>query len=146
MGPYGQRAETAARPGGRERGFTLLEVMVAFLIASLAVGAMARTTTVAIESTRAASRTDEAVTRAESHLAAISAAPLLDSDRQGEDGGGFHWHARISRTGVVHPAATLTDVPPGSVTLYRLTVVISWREDGRSRSMELDSAKLGPVQ
>ena len=141
-----QKAEITARTGGNAEGFTLLEVVVAFLIAALAVGALARTSTIAIESTRVASRTDEAVARAESHLASISAAPLTESDRQGDDGGGFHWQARIGRAGTALPAASAADLPPGSVTLYRLAVIVSWREDGRRRSVRLDSAKLGPLR
>ena len=119
--------------------------MVAFLIAALALGVILHTTTAAVLAARVAGQTDEAVARADSHLASLRAAPLIDSDRQGDDGGGYHWRLRVASAGSVAPARSLTAIPPGTVTLYRITVTISWTEDGRRRAVQLESAQLGPV-
>ena len=138
-------AHPIGRPSQHERGFTLVEVIVAFLIAALALGVILRTTTGAVLASRAAGRTDEAVARAASHLASLTASPLADSDRQGDEGGGYHWHVRITNAGSIAPARNLAAIPSGNVTLYRISVIISWTEDGRRRTVQLDSARLGPV-
>lgn len=128
-----------------DRGFTLIEVLIAFLIAAMAVAALVRATTGAVMSSRVAGRYDEAVARAQSHLAALSASPLTDSDRQGDEGGGFHWRVRVAAAGAAHPARQFRAIPQGAVTLYRITVTLTWTEAGRSRAVQLDSARLGPV-
>ncbi len=126
-----------------ERGFALIEVLVAFLIAAMAVAAVVRATTTAIVSSRAASRYDEAVARAESHLASLSAARLVDSDRQGDEGGGYHWRVRVAAA--AHAEGQLKAIPAGAVTLYHVTVTISWRDGDGGRAVQLDSARLSPI-
>ena len=116
-----------------ERGFTLLEVLVAFVIAALALGVLFRGTLGGLRTAQVASRYEEAVTRAQSHLAALTAGGLTPGDRQGEDGNGFHWRVRIAPVG-------LTDT--GSSALYAVNVSVSWM-DGSRRSVELDSERIG---
>ncbi len=128
-----------------ERGFTLIEVLVAFLIAALAIAAIVHVTTSATVLAREAGRYDEAIARAQSHLAELSAAPLVEGDRQGDDGDAYHWRVRIAAAGRVHTSGNPGAIPAGSVTLYRLSVVVSWTEDGRRHAVRLDSERLGQV-
>ena len=102
-------------------GFTLLEVLVAFAIAALALGTLFRGTIDGLHTAQIASRYQEAVTRAESRLAALSAGNLTAGDRQGDDGNGFHWHERITPVETAAPAG-----------LYTVNVAISWVEDRKS--------------
>ena len=132
----------AGRHGGGDRGFTLVEVLVAFLIAAAAVAAVVRTVRSATLSARLAGRYDEAVTRAQSHLAALSASPLTDSEREGDEANGFHWRVEVATAATAHHGHRLR-AEEGTVTLYRITVTISWQEDGRSRAVQLRSARLG---
>ncbi len=129
-----------------ERGFLLTEVLIAGLIAAIAIMAITHATIGGLLSSRVASRYDEAVARANSHLATLSATPLVASDRQGDEGAGYHWHIRVVTAGLVHPSRVLTAIPTGAVTLYRLSVSVSWTENGRSRTVQLDSARLSPVR
>jgi general secretion pathway protein I len=114
-----------------DHGFTLLEVLVAFAITALALGILFRGTIDGLHTAQIAGRYQEAVTRAESRLAALSAGNLTASDRQGDDGSGFHWHERISPVETAAPAS-----------LYAVSVAVSW-VDGRSRTVELDSERIG---
>lgn len=138
--------ETAARRGGAaDHGFTLIEVLIAFLIAAAAVGAVVHAVTGAVAASRVAGRYDEAVARAESHLASLSVAPLSDSDRQGDEGDGFHWHVQVSAAGTAPLTDRANAIPAGTATLYRITVTLSWRDGAARRAVRLDSARLGPV-
>ncbi len=126
-----------------ERGFLLIEVLIASLIAAAAITAILHAATGGVVSSRIAGRVDEAVARANSHLAALAALPLVESDRQGDESAGYHWHVRVVSAGIVHPSHVLTASPAGAVTLYRVSVSISWTESGHRRAVQLDSARLG---
>jgi general secretion pathway protein I len=115
----------------RDEGFTLLEVLVAFVIAALALGVLFHGSLDGLRSAQIAGLYQEAVARAQSHLSALTPASLTSGDRQGEDGNGFHWRVRIA------PIASA-----GSSALYAVNVSISWR-DGTWRSVELDSERIG---
>lgn len=119
-----------------ERGFTLLEVLVAFVIAALALGVLFRGTLDGLHAAQTAGRYEEAVTRAQSRLAALTAASLTPGDRQGDDGNGFHWREKIT------PAASSPLAAGGSLTLYAVSVAVFWT-DGSRRTVELDSERIG---
>jgi general secretion pathway protein I len=131
-------------PAGRTAGFTLLEVLTAFVIAGLAIAALMQAVGSGLTSSHAAARYREAVSRARSHLdVAMHGTALVPADTQGDDGGGFHWHLRVT------PAASTTGQPPGlarrtdtAVTLYAVSVTISWRDGHSTREVRLDSAQV----
>jgi len=116
-----------------ERGFTLLEVLVAFVIAALALGVLFRGAVDGLYAAQAAARYEEAMTRAQSHLAALTAGSLAPGDHQGDDGNGYHWRVKI---------APLAVAAGGSPTLYTVNVAVSWT-DGSRRTVELDSERIG---
>jgi general secretion pathway protein I len=128
------------RRGG---GFTLLEVVVALAIAGLALVGMFQAGSTGLVSADIAARAEEAVERAQSHLAAIGRdAALTAGQFTDDDGGGYRW--RLS----VRPVASRRMPGPdgGSTTstaLYAVEVEISWRDAGRQRSVVLKSLRLG---
>jgi general secretion pathway protein I len=96
-------------PRTGEPGFTLLEVLVAFAIAALALTVLLRATGTGLAETRVAARYDEAIVRARSHMAAVGRnAALTAGDTTGDDGGGFRW--RLS----VRPLASAAPAPTGA--------------------------------
>ena len=125
-----------------DAGFTLLEVLVAFAIAALALGVLFEGAVGGIRSTRVADRTDEALSRAQSHLAAVGEGiPLGPGTQGGDDGGGYRWSVRI-RTIRATSTGTMR------VILYAVQVTESWGEglegdDGGGRSVVLRTERLG---
>ena len=126
----------------RDAGFTLLEVLVAFAIAALALGVLFEGAVGGIRSTRVADRTAEALSRAQSHLAAVGEGiPLGPGTQGGDDGGGYRWSVRIRTARAASTGTT-------RVVLYAVQVTESWGEgsggdDGGGRSVVLRTERLG---
>lgn len=112
-----------------EQGFMLLEVLVAFAIAALALALLYGGGIDGLNGSRLAERTDEAVARARSHLAAMChGARLAPGTQSGNDGSGFLWRAETIRG----ESATITrgsdddPKPPLHADLFAVRVSISW--------------------
>jgi general secretion pathway protein I len=128
-----------------DRGFTLLEVMVALAIAAIALAVMVRTAGEGVMSVQTAGAYEEAVSRAKSHLAALEPdlAPL-EGEHEGDDGGGFRWRLRITPVAVAKPregdqAAATTSARKA---LYAVEVGIDWRTGGRNREVLLRTERI----
>ncbi len=126
----------------------LLEVMVAFLIAALALGVVTQAVLTELRSRLVTSRYEQALSHARSRLViARFGSPLTPEDLRGDDGGGFHWRLRVT------PIASTTVQPFGSggsrqapdftITLYAVSVWISWPDAGTQRFVRLDTEQIG---
>jgi general secretion pathway protein I len=136
---------------GPAGGFTLLEVLIAFVIAALALGALTQSGLGSLRSLQAASRYEEALARARSRLAvALHGAPLVAGDQQGEDGSVYRWRVLVT------PLAGPTVRPLGSrgprqqlrvqTMLYAVSVQVWWTEGadgaGARREVRLDTQRV----
>ncbi|WP_102324041.1 type II secretion system protein [Komagataeibacter saccharivorans] len=125
-----------------ESGFTLLEVMVAFIIGVLALGVLWESGIGGWHAARITERSMEALSRAQSHLAVVghglAVRPLSE---HGEDGSGFYWQLRIT------PSQT-----SGRMTLYTVEITESWSDaatdthnddTANRRAITLRTARIG---
>jgi general secretion pathway protein I len=134
--------------GLSERGFTLLEVLVAFVIAALALAALFDAGVGGIRATQAAAHYQQAIARARSHLAlAVRASLLVAGDWQGDDGSGFVWHLRVTPLATTgwHAVtqAALRDPANEPLVLCAVSVWITWRDGGTPREVRLDTEQIG---
>jgi|HubBroStandDraft_5_1064220.scaffolds.fasta_scaffold265032_3 general secretion pathway protein I len=114
----------------RDAGFTLLEVMVAFVIAALASIVLIHAGLEGTASAVTAGRTEEATTRAESRLASIGVLTPLQTERlDGDDGNGFGWRLAIAPI-----------MQNGATALYTVTVTETYGD----RTVSLTTERLGP--
>jgi general secretion pathway protein I len=124
-------------PVDRARGFTLLEVLIAFVIAALALAVLFGGVSEGLNAVQLAGHYEQALSRARSRLAALSAGKLQPGEQAGDDGGGFRW-----RTNVTQLSAVPTDAPPARLVLYDVGVAISWKSGGTERQVRLTSQRL----
>jgi prepilin-type N-terminal cleavage/methylation domain-containing protein len=92
-----------------DAGFTLLEVVIAFAVAALALGALYEGSTAGIRATAIANHYEAALSRARSRLAAAGNPALLNAgESSGDDGGGYTWRLLVSRVA----SAPIAGAPP----------------------------------
>jgi len=131
-----------------DHGFTLLEVLIALVIAGLALGVLFSAGLTGLHATQAASHYEQAIARARSHLTlAVHASPLAAGDWQGDDGGGFTWHLHVAPVAstAVRPPYAVTPVKSSTfpITLYAVSVWIGWHDGERAREVRLDTEQIG---
>ncbi len=123
------------------RGFTLIEVLVAFTIAALLLLPLLRSFSTGIAS---AARTDsytEATLIAESTLESMGpGVPLVDGNQVDQQEGQYHVSASVHRyqTDTTPQNQLLVAVP------YEIVVTVSWPEAARQRSIALRTLRIGP--
>ena len=116
------------RPETTQSGFTLLEVLVAFVIAALALGVLFQGAIEGLAAVHLADRTGEALDRARSHMAAVGhGIPLRTQTQTGEDGSGFGWSLSIRPLESASvPQAGGDAQHPTRETLFEVRVTESW--------------------
>ena len=118
-------------------GFTLLEVLVAVAIAGVALVALFQAGGRGLLAIHTAARYEEAVQRAQSHLAALGRdVALLEGETEGDDGGGYRWRLRIM------PRASLPGAAVGSHTLFDIEVAVTWPGAWNRRELVLKTSRI----
>ena len=119
-------------------GFTLIEVLVAFTIGAITLGAMYEIFATGMRSSAASQHLREASLIAESSLDALTGVPVAageTSDRVG----------RYGRRAVIRPRVDL--LPNGTrlgVIPYEINIQVSWLDGARQRDVTVSTIWLGP--
>ena len=116
-------------------------MVVALAIAGLSLVVLFRAGGDGLVAVDTATRAEEAVERAQSHLAALgSDVGLAPGESEGDDGGGYRWHLRIS------PLATWQTAAVGAsgtaTTLFDVEVAISWPGRRHDRRVVLETRRI----
>ena len=134
--PFGGRPPPELSPTTtprKQRGFSLLEMVVAIAILGLALGALYQAASGATRNVRVDERYAYAVELARSLLADSAIVPDNGEQRRGETAGGFVW--RVDAQPLPRPRDS--PLPPG--LLQEIEVGVSWTDGGRRREVTLNS-------
>ncbi len=122
------------------RGFSLLEVLVAFVILALVLAVLMRIFSGGLRNIGAAEGYSQAVAIAESKLAAIGVDAPLAEGTSADKENAYSWQVAVQREEAGTPA--LEGVQP--VELYRIEVTVTWGEAPAARSVRFVTLRAAP--
>lgn len=123
----------------RQRGFSLLEVLVAFAILAITLGVLMEIFSRATLTTIVTSQYSQAASLIESKLAAVGAEiPLEEGSVSGEPEAGFDWEVTMmpfefDQEFMMEPPATP----------YRVNATALWQDAGQVRRLTITTLRLG---
>jgi general secretion pathway protein I len=131
--------QSDSRWGSRpQTGFTLVEILVAFVVAALVLGAIYAIFSNGLRSSLVAQHRRDALLLAESSIDALTGVPV-GADDTDDRVGSYERHVQIRERGdLVSPNARIDVLP------YEVQVRISWRDGAVPRFVSLSTLWLGP--
>ena len=128
----------AAAKRSYARGFTLLEVLVAFAILALSLGVLMQVFGTGLRAAVVAEEYTQAAMYAESILAAVGAdEALAEGGEAGRINDIFSWRSTVEPY-----ASEDLELEELRVDAYRVAVEVSWEESGRVRSVVLETLRV----
>jgi general secretion pathway protein I len=126
-------------PGApREAGFTLLEVLVSFVIAGVMLAVLFQMFSRGLSSFGQADGYARAVLLAQSRLESLGVAePLVAGTTSGSFDRSYAWRLAVEPADAAAPGAV--------VTPFNVRVTVAWREGGAERTVSLASLRLAAV-
>lgn len=128
-----------------QRGFTLMEILIAFVVLAAAVGILYRTFSIGLRNVDAVAGYSEAIAVAEAKLTGLGLEqPLQEGDESGTtEDRRYNWQVAVRP--YTPPGAT-PDQPGGFFSphqLLRTTVTVTWNERrDQKRTVELSTIRM----
>jgi general secretion pathway protein I len=136
----------------RQRGFTLLEVMVAFVLLAVALGLLLSILSRGLQQISRAQAETEATLHAQSLLDAIGTLETIEPGiRDGEfDRGKYRWRLQVSESPDPAPPPPPADGSPlpqavetsGAPLLYRIALEVEWGNRQGPQKLRFDTLRL----
>jgi general secretion pathway protein I len=123
-------------------GFTLIEILVAFVIAVLALGALYRIASTGFAADSAATRYSRALLIAESTLDTVGTEEPLRPGRSTRRTDEVFEEEVVVR---LRPDLLRSEDTASAPYPYEISVGIAWRDGRRARSLSLSTVRLGPA-
>ena len=125
----------------KQKGFSLLEILIAFSILALSLGILLKIFSAGVNTAVVAEDYTAAVQIAESLMAEASVeTPLQASQASGLENEKYHWLVEVSPF-----AFNPENVEPSAITaeMFKVKVTVSWGDDNANdRQVELSTLKL----
>lgn len=131
------------RPGGRsrQRGFTLIEIMAAFMVFSLLFGVILQILSTSVSNTRTSGEYTQAALWAQSRLDVVGLESMIEPGvTQGRFDDRYSWTMEVSETEVIDERGldAQENLP---IALYRVRLIVEWGEGGRSREAVFETLR-----
>ncbi|MDQ3494793.1 MAG: prepilin-type N-terminal cleavage/methylation domain-containing protein [Pseudomonadota bacterium] len=128
---------------GRQRGYTLIEVLVAFAVLAVALTLLLGTLSGATRQVRWSADAGRAALHAQSLLAQTGVGQVLQPGRSDGvfEAGRYRWRLEVEPyADPLRPPSGLTD--PFSAQLLQLRLAVEWGEGSEAERIRLDSLRL----
>ena len=123
-------------------GFSLLEVLVAFAILVISLGALLRVFGGGMRAAALAEEYSRAAILAESKLASMGVEePLTEGSREGEFDDTYRWRSLVAEYPVETPTSQIV---VSAVKLLEVTVEVNWSSGVKRRAITLSTLRLLP--
>lgn len=125
------------------RGFSLLEVLVAFSVLALSLGILMRIFSVSLRNAEVVHGQGQAVALAQSLLTEAGiVTPLIAGEKSGTVGDQYHWKVRMRpfADALTHPVAELK--AQAGLDLWEVTVEVQWGQSGSDAPRTFDLSSL----
>lgn len=133
------RASMARRQGG----FTLLEILAAFVIFSLSFAAVLQILSSSIRNTVRSAEFTQAALWAQTKMDAVGVDPLLEEGTsRGEFDDKFSWELDIAPYDVERDGGVISDASP--IVLYQVDLTLTWGDDQRTRDAHFRTLRAAP--
>jgi general secretion pathway protein I len=128
----------------RAGGFSLIEVLAALVVIGFALAAAGGVFRTGLLGHEVAAGADAALALADEKMASAGVTePLRPGRSGGLFGNRFQWQVSIEP--YQENSSTGFDQPTSDLQLYRIAVMVSWRDGRRQRALALDTLRLGPA-
>lgn len=129
----------------RQRGFTLLEILAAFLIFSLSFAAVLQILSSSLRNTVRSAEFTQAALWAQTKMDAVGVDPVLEEgSSRGDFDDKYSWELDITPYEVVREDSVISD--ENSVVLYEVDLAISWGDDLRTRVSHFKTLRAAPLE
>ncbi|HEY0524889.1 MAG TPA: prepilin-type N-terminal cleavage/methylation domain-containing protein [Stellaceae bacterium] len=145
-----------SRRDPRERGFSLLEVVVALAVLGLVLAALADALRAGLLGGSKAASVETMLALAEAKIAAVGVTEPLTDGRSGgtanNGGDRVRWQIDVARTdaglsGAFGDTGSIgADTDAGLPQPFRVAVTVSWDQGGTTRSLSLETIRLAPPE
>lgn len=131
-------------PGAWQRGYTLIEVLVAFSVLALALTLLLGTLSGATRQVRWSADAGRAALHAQSLIAQVGVGEVLvPGRREGElDAGRYRWTLEVSPWSDPAQPPPPTGMPATTAQLMALRLRLEWGDGGQAQSLEVESLRL----
>lgn len=132
------------KPPRPAQGFSLLEILVAFVMMALVVGTLLQLFGSSMRNVALSDEYSFAIQVAESRLQAVGSEIKVEqgSERGSEEGTPYSWVVEME------PVELHEDQDDFSLSVqpYRVSVVVAWDSDGKKRQFALSSLRFGEAE
>lgn len=130
------------RSRNKQRGFSLLEMLIAFSILAVSLGILLKIFSTGITTAQVADNYTTAVQIANNLIAKTGVETSLKmSEELGVENDFYHWRVRVNPQTFVSPELDFRDLP---VEVFNINVLVWWGDDHKTddRVLELNTMKL----
>jgi general secretion pathway protein I len=123
----------------KQRGFSLLEILIAFSILALSLGILLKIFSSGVNTAGVAEEYSAAVQIAESLMAKTGVeSPLQASEATGLENKKYHWRVSVSPFQFTAENLDVTEI---AAVLFKVKVTVNWGDD-KGRQLELITLRL----